>query len=190
MRTATITEVKNQLSSFLDRVRQGESVEAERTSERGQGAARRAAERPVRFWDSSALLPLLVDDALTHGAMRELEHDPDMLVWWSAEVECASALCRLERDGALSASDVSEALARLDALAAAWQVIQPVQRLRAVAVRLQRTHPLRAADALQLAAAIEASEQQPRTLPLVTLDERFARAAEREGFPVVSPGWG
>jgi predicted nucleic acid-binding protein len=144
----------------------------------------------VRFWDSSALVPLLVDEALTPSSLSELERDPDILVWWSTEVECASALCRIERDGALSASDVAEALARLDALSAAWHVIQPVPRLRAVAIRLLRTHPLRAADALQLAAAIEASEQQPRTLPLVTLDERLARAAEREGFPVVSPGWG
>jgi uncharacterized protein len=77
-------------------------------------------------------------------------------------------------------------IARLNELVRSWQVVQPVPRLRAVAVRLLRTHPLRAADALQLAAALEASEQEPHTLPLITLDERLALAAAREGFPVLN----
>jgi hypothetical protein len=47
---------------------------------------------------------------------------------------------------------------------------------------------MRAGDALQLAAAIAASEGHPATLAMVTLDERLALAAEREGFPVVRPG--
>jgi predicted nucleic acid-binding protein len=52
---------------------------------------------------------------------------------------------------------------------------------------LLRVHPLRAADALQLAAAIIAADSEPRSLAFVTLDDRLARAAEREGFPVVEP---
>jgi predicted nucleic acid-binding protein len=49
-----------------------------------------------------------------------------------------------------------------------------------------RTHDLGAADGFQLAAAIVASDGEPAGLPLVTLDERLARAASREGFPIVS----
>jgi predicted nucleic acid-binding protein len=59
--------------------------------------------------------------------------------------------------------------------------------VRQTAIRLLRVHPLRTADALQLAAAIAAAEDHPATLPFVTLDERLAQAAEREGFPVARP---
>jgi predicted nucleic acid-binding protein len=45
-------------------------------------------------------------------------------------------------------------------------------------------HPLRAADALQLAAAVVAAEGIPASLSIVTLDERLAAAARREGFVV------
>lgn len=99
-----------------------------------------------------------------------------------------SALARLEREGSLSAPAVSAALGRLAALADAWQEVQPVAMVRQTAVRLLRVHPLRTSDALQLAAAIVAAEDHPATMPLVTLDERLAQAADREGFPVVRPG--
>ena len=141
----------------------------------------------MRFWDSSALVPLLVNESGSQAALAELERDPDVLTWWATEVECASALCRLEREGHLTSEGLTEALARLSALVPSWQIVQPVKRMRAVAIRLLRMQPLRAADALQLAAAVEASEHAPHTLPFVTLDERLSRSAEREGFPVVSP---
>jgi hypothetical protein len=82
---------------------------------------------------------------------------------------------------------MSDALHRLDALSMAWREVQPVGRVRQVATRLLRVHPLRAGDALQLGAAIVASEDQPATLPIVTLDDRLAQAAEREGFMVLRP---
>ena len=141
----------------------------------------------MRFWDSSALVPLLVREAATHGATREYERDPDIVAWWATDIECASALARLERDGAIDGTGMSDALGRLDLLAAAWQEIQPVVSVRRIAMRLLRVHPLGAADALQLGAAIVASENEPSTLSLVTLDDRLAQAAEREGFPVTRP---
>lgn len=55
------------------------------------------------------------------------------------------------------------------------------------AARLLRVHPLCAADALQLAAARMAAEDRPETLPFVTLDDRLALAAQREGFEVIRP---
>lgn len=119
--------------------------------------------------------------------MREYEQDPQMLVWWATEAECVSALARLERDSFLDAESMTQALGRLAALAKAWQEIQPVAPLRHTAVRLLRVHPLRAGDALQLAAAIVAAEDHPETLPFVTLDERLSLAAEREAFSVLRP---
>jgi uncharacterized protein len=141
----------------------------------------------MRFWDSSALVPLLVSEAASQGTTHEYERDPDIIAWWATDIECASALARLERDESLDGAAMSDALRRLDLLAAAWQEIQPGATVRRVAMRLLRVHPLRAADALQLAAAVVASENEPSTLPLVTLDERLAQAAEREGFAVTRP---
>ncbi len=141
----------------------------------------------MRFWDSSAIVPLLVDEATSAAMLSKYELDPEMLVWWVTEVECVSALARLERESLLDAPSMGHALRRLDALARAWREIQPVARLRQTAGRLLRVHPLRAGDALQLAAAIVAAEDYPETLPFVTLDERLALAAEREGFVVVDP---
>ena len=45
--------------------------------------------------------------------------------------------------------------------------------------------PLRAADALQLAAAFAAAERRPASLEIVTLDDRLANAARKEGFAVL-----
>ena len=68
------------------------------------GPARRAPERPVRFWDASAVVPMLVAESTTTAMVSFATTDPEMLVWWATEVECASAVARLERDGALGAA--------------------------------------------------------------------------------------
>jgi predicted nucleic acid-binding protein len=141
----------------------------------------------VRFWDTSAIVPLFVDEDGTLAATAEFESDPSMVVWWSTGVESVSAIARREREGVLKARDVVAATEKLAALAASWEEVQPAERVRRTAERLLRMHPLRAADALQLAAAIAAADGDPRSLPFVTLDDHLARAAEREGFPVVEP---
>ncbi len=141
----------------------------------------------MRYWDSSAVVPLLVSEQSSPAMLEAVEADPQLVVWWASEVECISAITRREREGALDASDVAAATDRLDALAAAWRQVEPIALVRQTAIRLLRTHPLRAADALQLAAAIMAAGGSPGTLPFVTLDERLALAAQREGFPAVQP---
>jgi uncharacterized protein len=141
----------------------------------------------MRFWDSSAIVSLLVTQSSSPAVRAELRRDPGFVVWWATEVECASALARLEREGAIDAGDLAAASDRLAELSASWQEIAPIARVRQIATRLLRMHPLRAADAFQLAAAIVAADDDPRSLPIVTLDDRLARAAEREGFPLVVP---
>jgi len=141
----------------------------------------------MRFWDSSGIVPLLVREAATEPVETAWLRDPEMAVWWAASVECVSALSRLERDGAMSSPEVASSLERLDALSLAWAEVEPTSRVREIAVRLLRTHALRAADALQLAAAIVAAEERPSTLQVVTLDRRLAEAASREGFRVEVP---
>ena len=140
----------------------------------------------MKFWDSSAVVPLLVQEAATAQREKNLRADPVMLVWWGTPVECASALQRLVRSGALSAGDVPAAEARLRQLENGWMEIEPTQTVRRQAERLLRLHPLRAAAALQLAAALVACQHEPASLLFQTADERLAEAARKEGFPVGS----
>lgn len=136
----------------------------------------------MKFWDSSAIVPLLVGEATTDAMQAIAADDPLMLVWWATPVECVSAIARLERDGDLTTDGATVALERLDALAEAWHEVQPVEGARIAARRLLRAHALRAADALQLAAAVVAAEGNPGSLEIITLDDRLMDAARREGF--------
>jgi predicted nucleic acid-binding protein len=138
----------------------------------------------VKFWDASALVSLLVEESTSERMSALYQSDQDITVWWATIVESASALARLGREG-LAPGRLTEATERLAGFALAWREVEPTEALRNSATRLLRVYPLRAADALQLAAAIEACEQEPASLPFVTLDSRLADAAGREGFPVL-----
>jgi uncharacterized protein len=137
----------------------------------------------VRFWDSSALVPLLAVQGRTTTLRQLVEEDPELVVWWSTPVECASAFARLRREGVLATADESRLLQLVEELRESWYEVQPTVSLRDVAGRLLRTHPLRAADALQLAAALVWAGR-PRGEVFVTLDARLAEAARLEGFTV------
>ena len=100
----------------------------------------------MRFWDSSAVMPLLVREGSTQTVLSEIERDPEMIVWWGTQVECVSALARLERDAKLEGAGMTAAVDRLDALIRAWQEIQPADRVRQTATRLLRVHVLRAGE--------------------------------------------
>lgn len=142
----------------------------------------------MKFWDSSAIVPLLAEEQTTSSVLGLYREDPLVFVWWGTEVECVSALARLERQGSISPISLTAALQRLRALKFRWQEVQPVEELKETAKRLLRVHSLRAADSLQLAAAIAASEHRPSSVDFVCLDERLTAVAQREGFNVVMPG--
>jgi len=139
----------------------------------------------MRFWDASAIVPLLITEPSTRRLQALAAKHPEMLVWWGTEVECASAIARLERDGALGEQAVALAFKRLGQLAAGWHEVDPSDTVREAAVRFLRVHSLRAADSLQLAAAFVAAERRPASLEVMTLDERLSAAARKEGFAVV-----
>jgi predicted nucleic acid-binding protein len=141
--------------------------------------------KPVKFWDASAVVPLLIAEESTRRLQALAAKDSAMLVWWASAVECISALARLERDGALNPAAMTLALQRLHKLSAGWHEIDPSDEIRETAARFLRVHALRAADALQLAAAFAAAERRPASLEIVTLDERLANAARKEGFVVL-----
>lgn len=139
----------------------------------------------MKFWDSSAIVPLLVAEPSTREMQSLASRDGVALVWWATPVECASALARLERDGGLDEAGATAAFDRLRQLAGSWHEVEAGDAVRDAAIRFLRVHPLRAADALQLAAAFIAASRDPATLELVTLDDRVAAAARREGFVVL-----
>lgn len=139
----------------------------------------------MRFWDSSALVPLLVAEDTSEALEALFLDQQSVAVWWGTEVECASAAARLERMGQLTPAETNEVFQQLQELALVWHLIDPAETVRVSAKRFLRVHELRAADAFQLAAAFLAAEGRPASLPFVCLDERLAAAAHREGFRVV-----
>ena len=114
-----------------------------------------------------------------------LEQDAGLVTWWGTPVECCSALMRLVREGTLPRHALSAAENRLQLLRQCWDEVLPGEVCRRVAERLLRVHPLRAADALQLAAALLASDHEPQRMEVVCLDERLSEAARIEGFTVL-----
>ena len=138
----------------------------------------------MRFWDSSAIVPLLFRQPQTDIVRAVLEEDDGMVVWWSSQTECASAFARLRREQLLSIEAESQVLHLLRELSDAWHEMRPTEDVRALSLRLLRTHPLLAADGLQLAAALSWIGR-PEGEVLVTYDERLATAARLEGFTVV-----
>lgn len=140
----------------------------------------------MRFWDASALIPLLVQEASTESLARIYLEDRSITVWWSSAVECASSIARLERQGLMPGAEALNAAQRLQTLRTIWKEISPSDLMRDQAMRLLRLHPLRAGDALQLAAAWVASEQRPVSMEFVCLDQRLAKAALLEGFKIIA----
>jgi predicted nucleic acid-binding protein len=141
----------------------------------------------VRFWDTSALVPLILEEPASRACRRELRADPGMVVWILTRVEVISALRRRARDASLTAAEAATALRRLEERAARWTEVEAVADVRLRAERLLGLHPLRAADALQLGAALTFFGDVPRGRVFLTRDRELAAAAAREGFTIVEP---
>ena len=139
----------------------------------------------MSFWDSSALIAVLVPQAGSDGLEEILRHEEPPSVWWGTSVECISAIARLKRSGSLNPLGATAAIGRLRNLETKWLEIEPSLSLRNRARELLEVHPLRAADALQLAAALAAAEDDPAGFDFVCLDQRLCDAARREGFPIL-----
>ena len=139
----------------------------------------------MRFWDTSALLPLFVAEKESARARKWLRRDPTVVVWTLTRVELLSALARRERAEPSAARALQRARRQVLVAWEEWSEIVAVEPVRRQAERLVTVHPLRAADAVQLGAALVAADLDPAGLELVTFDERLATAAEKEGFSVL-----
>ena len=138
----------------------------------------------MRFWDSSAVVSLLIQEASTAVLRAFHEKDPEQTVWCLTPVEVISALSRRAREG-LPAEQDDAIRSALAVLSDRWREVGSLELVRSRAVRLLNTHALRAADALQLGAALVACDERSEALPFVCLDERLREAARKEGFPLL-----
>ena len=139
----------------------------------------------MKFWDASAVVPLVALEKETGDCRTLLANDTDIVVWFLTPIEVISALIRRLREKSLKPIEFSRAKEQLVTLERAWSEVISVERVRERARRLLETHSLRAADSLQLAAALLTSEENPQGFPFVTLDRRLGGAAEKEGFHVI-----
>ena len=111
--------------------------------------------------------------------------DSAVITWWGTHTECIAALTRKRRENAITPLEHAHAHVRLHYLSEAWDEVRPTEDVRAITGRLLENHPLKAADALQLAAALEWCEGQPQGREFVSLDHTLRNAAEAEGFDVL-----
>ncbi len=139
----------------------------------------------MRYWDASALVPLVVSEPSTELARTWLAEDSEIVTWAWTRVEIASAIERQAREGAVSRRGRRQVLERLDTFADTWDEVTEVLAVRSRASLLLARHPLRAADAGQLGAALLVNEQlDGRPLSFMCLDRRLSEAAELEGLRV------
>ncbi|MFZ3122752.1 MAG: type II toxin-antitoxin system VapC family toxin [Thermodesulfovibrionales bacterium] len=139
----------------------------------------------MKFWDASAIIPLCIDEPQTKILQDIAKKDNAIAVWWGSLIECYSAFARLRRDGALKFEEEDQLREILASLSDTWTEIEPSEDIRDITGRLLLNHPLRAADSLQLAAAIVWADKKPRGHHFVCLDFRLREAVRKEGFSVL-----
>jgi len=139
--------------------------------------------RSAAFYDSSVLVPLCVPQLFSPRSLS-LWSRYRAVVWWATQVEVASALARLLRRREISADAHSLAHRQAKLLAEAWRVVEPTGDVASGACYILERYPLRAADALQLAAALAWCEGKAQGNVFLTFDERLKEAAVAVGFTV------
>lgn len=140
--------------------------------------------KTTAFWDSSALVPLCIRQAASRQAQLYLRKF-DVVVWWGSFVEVHSAICRLEREHLINDVNKQGAAARLHLLSRGWREVLPDDQLRNLAAASLDNYVLRAADALQLAAALIWCQKRPTRRNFISADRRLSQAASAAGFLVL-----
>jgi predicted nucleic acid-binding protein len=134
----------------------------------------------MKFWDTSAIVPLLVEEPESQLVESIFREDSEQIVWWGTSIECVSAVSRLEREGALAAIQAERIIDKLRLVRSAWREVLAGAQLKQTAERILRVHPLRAQDAQQLAACLIVNSSGK--VPFVSLDSRLNTAARKEGL--------
>lgn len=139
----------------------------------------------MKFWDSSAIVPLCVIESVSQLIHEVLMEDQAMIVWWATRIECISAFIRRTREGILDERGQEQARRSLMGLGEVWREVLPTQIVRETAERILAVHPLRSADALQLSAALIWTNKSPYRHHFVCLDRVLREAARKEGFTLL-----
>ncbi len=139
----------------------------------------------MKYWESSAIVPLVVNEKSSPKVRELLAADSEIYTWWGTTVECFSAILRLEREGICGGEHLNSVVEYMAELSKSWNEIEPSDEVRKLAVRLLRVHPLRSQDSLQLAAALIASKHEPSSTEFVCLDQKLSAAAQKEGFKTI-----
>ena len=140
----------------------------------------------IAFWDSSAIVPLCITQPASAWSESLLEIHPQVFVWWGTTVEVSNGIVRSHRAASLAANLRTGAIQVLENLASAWEEIPPSERIRELAIQNVLNFDLRAADAFQLAAALEWCEEDTAGHRFICNDRRLSDAASSLGFEVVS----
>lgn len=136
----------------------------------------------MRFWDTSAFLQLIVKQSRSAELSRLLNDDREIGLWWGTRLEAISGLVRSLRQGVLSQKQFDLAKRNLSDLLLECFVVEPTSAVLERAERLLMIHDLRAADALQLGAALVLFREKPASNYFVSTDSRLIDAAIKEGF--------
>lgn len=139
----------------------------------------------MRYWDTSALVPLFLTEAGSAQVRQISREDKRVTTWLWTRTELVSAIERRAREGSLSQADRLNMLNWIASVSAGWDEVSDILAVSAQANLLLARHPLRAADAGQLAAAMIVRKKLDEQLKFVCLDNRLSSAAEKEGFHVL-----
>jgi predicted nucleic acid-binding protein len=131
------------------------------------------------------LVPTFLEEVATREVRSWQAADPRITIWMMTRVEVLSSIARRKRERPELSAVWNRAARNVHEASSTWIQISDAVAARSHAERIILDHPLRAADALQLGAAIVAADGDPSSLELVTLDRRLAQAAQREGFPIL-----
>ncbi len=140
----------------------------------------------MRYWDASALVPLLVAEADSDLVRNWLSEDDHIVTWVWTRTEITGAIERRTREGLISRPQRREVLDRLTVLADGWDEVTEVLAIRTRADALLARYPLRAADAGQLGAALLVREQLAGPLTFACRDQRLLSAADLEGLRILA----
>lgn len=102
-----------------------------------------------------------------------------------SEVEIASAVARIARDGSMSVAERDRALEQLTQDFQNFWVVETTREVVALARTVLAAYPLRAGDALQLASCQYLRRELAKNMPMVVFDERLLEAARANGIPVI-----
>lgn len=140
----------------------------------------------IAFWDTSAILPLYCNQAVSPESRRIRRRFKQPIVWWGTHLEVHSGIHRLLREGLLTKKQSTKSLEKWVSLRSLALIVKPDDDVLELAVSSTEKYALRALDAFQLAAALVWCKEKPRNRPFICADTRLGNAAIDAGFDVIS----